>query len=95
MAQPWLQTVTLPDASPQACRDWINLHQIDMGEASVLVSASQCNIQGDNVLLIVDETCGRQAASHARIAIIESAGLFMLAKNARLLGRFLRRAGEV
>ena len=85
LAQSWLQTVTLPDASPEACRDWINLHQIDMGEASALVLASQCQAQGDDVLLVMDETRGRQAAAHAHIAIIETAGLLILAKNEHLL----------
>ena len=85
LTQPWLQTVTLPKTSLEACRDWINLHQIDMGEASALVLASQCQTQGDEVLLIVDETRGRQAAAHTHIAIIGTAGLLILAKNARLL----------
>ncbi|MES2945534.1 MAG: hypothetical protein V4772_21920, partial [Pseudomonadota bacterium] len=53
LAQPWLQTVTLLEASLESCRDWINLHQIDMGEASALVLASECKTQGDEVLLIV------------------------------------------
>ena len=85
LAQPWLQTVTLLEASLETCRNWINLHQIDMGEASALVLASECQTNGDEVLLIVDEIRGRQAASHAHIAIIGTAGLLILAKNARLL----------
>lgn len=83
--QPWLQTVTLPNTSLEACRDWINLHQIDMSEASALMLASECQTHGDEMLLIVDETRGRQAVSHAHIAIIGTAGLLILAKNARLL----------
>ncbi len=85
LTQPWLQTVTLPNTSLEACRDCINLHQIDMGEASALMLASECQTHGDEMLLIVDETRGRQAASHAYIAIIGTAGLLILAKNTRLL----------
>ena len=80
LAQPWLETITLSENSLDACRDWVNLHQIDMGEASALVLASQHIAQGDEVLVIVDETRGRQAAQHARMAILGTAGLLLLAK---------------
>lgn len=80
LAQPWLETITLSENSLEACRDWVNLHQIDMGEASALVLASQHIAQGDEVLVIVDETRGRQAAQHAGMAILGTAGLLLLAK---------------
>ena len=85
LAQPWLQTVTLPDTALKDCHDWIHLHQVDMGEASALVLATACRGQGSDVLLILDETRGRQAAAHAQLAIIGTAGMLILAKNARLL----------
>ena len=85
LAQPWLETITLSEDALEACRDWVNLHQIDMGEASALVLASQLIAQGDEVLVIVDETRGRQAAQHAAITITGTAGLLLLAKRFGLL----------
>ena len=85
LTQPWLETVTLSESSLEACRDWVNLHQIDVGEASALVLASQLIAQGDEVLVIVDETRGRQAAEHAAITITGTAGLLLLAKRCGLL----------
>ena len=80
LAQPWLETITLSESFFKTCRDWVNLHQIDMGEASALVLASQHIAQGDEVLVIMDETRGRQAAQHAAIPITGTAGLLLLAK---------------
>ena len=85
LAQPWLETIAVSASALEACRVLVNLHQIDMGEASALVLASQCTSEGDEVLVIVDETRGRMAAQHARIAITGTAGLLLLAKNAGLL----------
>ena len=81
LTQPWLETIPLSENSLEACRDWVNLHQIDMGEASALVLASQHIAQGDEVLVMVDETRGRQAAQHAGMAILGTAGRLLLAKN--------------
>ncbi len=80
LQQPWLKTVDLSEPWLLECHHWIHLHQIDMGEASALVLANHAMEQGDEVLLIVDETRGRQAAQHAHIAIIGTAGLMLLAK---------------
>lgn len=85
LTESWLKTVSLSQDSLAACSDWVNLHQIDMGEASALVLASERVALGDAVLVIIDETRGRQAALHAKIAIIGTAGLLLLAKNAGLL----------
>ena len=63
----------------------MNLHQIDMGEASVLVLASQHIVQGDEVLIIVDDARGRQAARHAGLTLTGTAGLLLLAKRSGLL----------
>ena len=85
LAQPWLETIVLSQDALDACRDWVNLHQIDMGEASALVLASQLIAQGEEVLVIVDETRGRQAAQHAGMAITGTGGLLLLAKRFGLL----------
>ena len=85
LAQPWLETVAVSAFALEKCRALVNLHQIDMGEASAWVLASQYNSEGDEVLLIVDETRARIAAQHERIAITGTAGLLLLAKNAGLL----------
>ena len=81
LQQSWLVTVDLSQPRLLECADWIDLHQIDMGEASALVLASHAKAQGDAVLLIVDGARGRQAARHADIAIIGTAGLMLLAKH--------------
>ena len=60
----------------------INLHQIDMGEASALVLVQQLATQGTAALLLIDEHRGRQAAQHSKVAIIGTAGLLVLAKQA-------------
>ncbi len=85
LAQPWLETVPVSESALEECRTWVNLHQIDMGQASVLVLATQCSVQGHEVLVIVDDARGRMAAQHARIAITGTAGLLLLAKSAGLL----------
>jgi predicted nucleic acid-binding protein len=85
LGQSWLETVCLPDPWEEACRDWMNLHQIDLGEASALVLASQAAARGDEVLVIVDDARGRLAAQHARMAITGTAGLLVLGKNHGLL----------
>lgn len=88
LSQTWLKTIDLTQglASGQAadplalCRDLMNLHQIDLGEASALVYAARCNLQGDLALLVIDDFRGRAAATHERVAIIGTAGLLLLAK---------------
>lgn len=85
LAQAWLETIVLSQESLEACHDWVNLHQIDMGEASALVLASQHVAQGDEVLVIVDDARGRQAAQHAGLALTGTAGLLLLAKMSGLL----------
>lgn len=88
--EPWLQLADLADTDADAdadarleeCRALINLHQIDMCEASALVLAQQLATQGTAALLLIDEHRGRQAAQHCQVAIIGTAGLLVLAKQA-------------
>ena len=61
LTQSRLKTIILPEDTLEACRDWVNLHQINMSEASALVLSSQHIAHGDKVLVIVDENHGRQA----------------------------------
>lgn len=83
-AQGWLQTAdmayTTPDLLQTQCRDLINLHQIDMGEATALVLAKQLHAQGTMALLLIDDHRGRQAAQHSGITTMGTAGLLVLAK---------------
>jgi predicted nucleic acid-binding protein len=67
------------------CRDLMNLHQIDLGEASALVYASQCQAQGDAALLVMDDFRGRTAAKVEGVAVLGTAGLLLLAKQAHLV----------
>jgi predicted nucleic acid-binding protein len=84
LAQPWLQTVelqSLTNLDGQAqCRDLMNLHQIDMGEASAMVFAQHLSAQGDAALLLMDDFRGRTAASHSGFALIGTTGLLLLGK---------------
>lgn len=87
LAQPWLQMVATTRESTRACQDWINLHQIDMGEASALVMAMHQKSRGDEVLVIVDEARGRHAARHASLAVMGTAGLLLLTKRVGLISK--------
>ena len=89
LSQPWLQTIDvgnlLPDDWLDQCRDWMNLHQIDLGEASAMVLAQHSQAQGDSALLVIDDFRGRSAAQHAGMAILGTTGLLLLAKQAGLV----------
>lgn len=89
LSQPWLKTVDvgklLPDDWLDQCRDWMNLHQIDLGEASAMVLAQHSQAQGDSALLVMDDFRGRSAAQHAGLAMIGTTGLLLLAKQAGLV----------
>lgn len=84
LAQPWLQTVKLPDGWFDECRDLLQLHQIDMGEASAIVLAQHCEAEGGEALLVMDDFRGRNAAQHAGMAMIGTTGLLLLAKQTGL-----------
>ena len=90
LSRPWLPTVDLDDLLPGSgqalCRDWMHLHQIDIGEASAMVLAQHLAGQGVSVLLVMDDFRGRSAAQHARMPLIGVAGLLLLAKQAGLIG---------
>lgn len=84
LTQPWLQTVELqdltnPDSQAQ-CRDLMNLHQIDMGEASAMVLAQHLASQGDAAMLLMDDFRGRCAAQHSGFSLIGTTGLLLLGK---------------
>lgn len=40
LTQPWFEIVILSNNELEACQDWINWHQVDMGEASARVDRS-------------------------------------------------------
>lgn len=84
-AADWLETIKTSDQDLLQCRDWVNLHQIDMGEASALVLATTHAALGDDVLIILDDARGRQAAQHASLSVLGTAGLLILAKNAKMI----------
>lgn len=81
LAQNWLQRVNVdsPDQLSQA-RILMNLHQIDAGEASSMVLAQQAHAKGNKALLVMDDLRGRNAAQHARINVIGTTGVLLLAK---------------
>ena len=82
LAQPWLQTVTQSAIDLALCQTWLDLYQIDLGEASALVLASQYHAQGNAPLLLLDDARGRYAAAHAKLPVLGTAGLLVLAKQA-------------
>ena len=84
-AADWLEIIKTSDPDLLQCRDWVNLHQIDMGEASALVLATTHTALGDDVLIVLDDARGRQAAQHAKLKALGTAGLLILAKNAKMI----------
>ena len=74
-----LQDLTNPDSQAQ-CRDLMNLHQIDMGEASAMVLAQHLASQGDAAVLLMDDFRGRSAAQHSGFSLIGTTGLLLLGK---------------
>ena len=84
-AADWLEIIKTSDQDLLQFRDWVNLHQIDMGEASALVLATTHAALGDDVLIILDDARERQAAQHARLKALGTAGLLILAKNAKMI----------
>lgn len=83
--QDWMSVLTLTDDWQVECRDWMNLYQIDMGEAASLTYASRCKAAGDHALVVLDDARGRAAAEHAGIALIGTVGLLLLAKSQGLV----------
>ena len=82
LAQPWLQTVHQSEQDLAKCRSWMDCYQIDIGEASAMVLASSHQAQGNAPLLLLDDARGRYAAGHAKLPVLGTAGLLVLAKKA-------------
>jgi len=84
LAQPWLQTVELQNLTnldwQAQCRDLMDLHQIDMGEASAMVLAKYLAARGDAAMLLMDDFRGRSAVQHSGFALIGTTGLLLLGK---------------
>ena len=84
LSQTWLSNVNIADLLPDdwldQCKTLMNLYQIDMGESSAMVLAGYAQAQGDTPLLVMDDFRGRVAVQHARISMIGTAGLLLLAK---------------
>ena len=99
LTEPWPGTLVFPEAWLDECRDWVHVHQIDMGEASALVLAQHCNAQSQSALLVMDDFRGRNAAQHVGMALIGTTGLLLLPKQAgavdavKQLLRALRQQG--
>ncbi len=83
-SESWLKTVDVATTDAEAwqkeCRALLNLHQIDMGEASALVLARNLTAEGYAALLLIDDHRGRLAARHSQIDILGTAGMLVLAK---------------
>ncbi len=84
LAQPWLETVDLATLGladwETSSREWMHLHQIDPGEATALAWASHLAAHGDAPLLVMDDFRARAAAGHARLPVVGTAGLLLLAR---------------
>jgi predicted nucleic acid-binding protein len=79
--QSWLQRVDV-DSTDQLSRakSLMNLYQIDPGEASAMVLTQQACADGDQALLVMDDLRGRSAAQHARLPVVGTTGMLLLAK---------------
>jgi predicted nucleic acid-binding protein len=79
--QTWLQRVNVDNADQLSqAKSLMNLYQIDPGEASSMVLAQQAHVDGDQALLVMDDLRGRNAAQHARLPVIGTTGVLLLAK---------------
>jgi predicted nucleic acid-binding protein len=58
---------------------------VDAGEASAIGLALQQQAAGDEILLLIDDRCGRAEARHRGLAIIGTAALLVLAKERGLI----------
>jgi predicted nucleic acid-binding protein len=58
---------------------------VDAGEASAIGLALQRQAAGDEVLLLIDDRCGRAEAKHRGLAIIGTAAVLVLAKEQHLI----------
>jgi len=85
LKQDWMSILSVTDDWQVECHDWMNLYQIDLGEATSLNYASRCKAAGDPALVVLDDARGRAAAEHADIALIGTVGLLLLAKNRGLV----------
>lgn len=78
--QPWLQCIDVDSDMQDMGKRLMDLYQIDPGEASAMVVAQQAQSQGVRPLLVMDDFRGRSAAQHARLPVIGTTGLLLLAK---------------
>ncbi len=85
LKQDWMSILSVTDDWQVECCDWMNLYQIDLGEATSLTYASRCKTAGDHALVVLDDARGRAAAEHADIALIGTVGLLLLAKSRGLV----------
>ena len=89
LSQPWLTTIDLAnlltDDVGERCKEWMNLYQIDLGEAGAMVLAQLGQSQGQKALLVMDDHRGRSAAQHAGLAVVGTTGLLLLAKQENLV----------
>jgi predicted nucleic acid-binding protein len=58
---------------------------VDAGEASAIGLALQQQAAGDEILLLIDDRCGRAEAKHRGLAIMGTAAVLVLAKERGLI----------
>jgi predicted nucleic acid-binding protein len=58
---------------------------VDAGEASAIGLALRLQAAGEQVLLLIDDRCGRAEARHRGLAIIGTAAVLVLAKEQQLI----------
>jgi predicted nucleic acid-binding protein len=80
-AQSWMQRIDVHSLEQlNEANSLMNLHQIDLGEASSMVLAQQARALGDQALLVMDDLRGRNAAQHAHLPVIGTTGVLLLAR---------------
>jgi predicted nucleic acid-binding protein len=81
--QEWLQVVK---PEPAVTDVWSPLNPgVDPGEASAIALALQQRDAGRDVLLLIDDRCGRAEARRQGLALIGTAAVLVLAKERRLV----------
>jgi predicted nucleic acid-binding protein len=81
--QGWLQVVK---PEPVVTDGWSPLNPgVDAGEASAIALAIQQRDAGRDVLLLIDDRCGRAEARRQGLAVIGTTAVLVLAKERRLV----------
>jgi predicted nucleic acid-binding protein len=82
LAQGWLAINGTADGEPYQPLN----PGVDAGEASAIALALRKQAEGDEVMLLIDDRCGRAEARHRGLNLIGTAAVIVLAREQGLIG---------